>query len=83
MLRRSSHPRHLLMEPLEIRCNLSVFDPLADMAEPVAQVPCDVVEKGNYAPNHDSANRASTTVELCVTVTDSENAASARPYPTD
>ena len=47
MLRRSSRPRHLLMEPLEIRCNLLVFDRLAGaLAEPVAQVPCDVVGVG-------------------------------------
>ena len=77
MLRRSSRPRHLLMEPLEIRCNLSVIDPMAGaMAEPVV-VPCDVVETGVYAPNHDSADRASTNVDLGLTVTDTANAPSA------
>jgi hypothetical protein len=60
MLRRSPRPSHLQMEPLEIRCNLSVIDPLAGaLAEPI-QVPCDVVETGVFAPSHDSADRAGT-----------------------
>jgi len=64
------------MEPLEIRCNLSVFDPSAGaLAEPV-QVPCDVVEEGFYAPSHDSAYGAMTNVRLDVTVTDTQSAPS-------
>jgi len=74
MLRQSSRPRYVLMEPLEIRCNLTVIDPLAGLAEPVAQVPCDVVAIGELAPSQDS-------LESSINV--SSHADLERIYPTD
>ena len=62
------------MEPLEIRCNLTVIDPLASaLAEPVVEVPCDIVETGFHAPIHDSAYGGGTNVELSLKVTDTDS----------